>query len=173
MLHELGSSWFFGWGHGVVQGLSEGDLFEELPRRWKSGVIHPVGPDIRSKVQDYKAMYEALYQLQKLQDEVNEREIVYSECLFVYVYYDFSNPVRPRAFLFFIYSLFFSFSIEEATKENEKNALRVIFPTGFFTSREQVGIACGLELRLNCTRRDRKLNRPRLSKSDCLVNCFR
>ncbi|XP_020619006.1 uncharacterized protein LOC110056803 [Orbicella faveolata] len=77
MLHELGSSWFFGWGHGVVQGLSEGDLFEELPRRWKSGVIHPVGPDVRNKVQDYKAMYEALYQLQKLQDEVNEREIVY------------------------------------------------------------------------------------------------
>lgn len=74
---------------------------------------------------------------------------------------------------FFIYSLFFSFSIEEATKENEKNALRVIFPTGFFTSREQVGIACGLELRLNCTRRDRKLNRSRLSKSDCLVNRFR
>ena len=63
----------------MVQGLPEGDLFEELPRRWKSGVIHPVGPDVRNKVQDYKAMYEALYQLQKLQDEVNEREIVYSE----------------------------------------------------------------------------------------------
>jgi len=80
MLHELGSSWLFGWGHGVVQGLSQGDLFEELPRRWKSGVIHPVGPDVRNKVQDYKALYEALYQLQKLQDEVNEREIVYGEC---------------------------------------------------------------------------------------------
>ena len=95
MLHELGSSWFFGWGHGVVQGLAEGDLFEELPRRWKSGVIHPVGPDVRNKVQDYKAMYEALYQLQKLQDEVNEREIVYSECS---CYFDFGNRVRPRPF---------------------------------------------------------------------------
>jgi len=79
MLHELGSTWFFGWGHGTVQGLSEGDLFEEFPRRWKSGIIHPIGPDVRSKVEDYKSMYEALYLLQKLQDEVNEREIVYSK----------------------------------------------------------------------------------------------
>ena len=76
MLHELGSTWFFGWGQGMVQDLSEGGLFEEFPRRWKSGIIHPVGADPRSKVQDYKAMYEALYQLQKLQDAVNEREIV-------------------------------------------------------------------------------------------------
>lgn len=82
MLHELGSSWFFGWGQGMVQGLPDGDLFEELPRRWKSGIVHPVGPDVRSKVPDYKAMYESLHQLQKLQDEVNEREIVYSKCLF-------------------------------------------------------------------------------------------
>ena len=82
MLHELGSSWFFGWGQGMVQGLPNGDLFEELPRRWKSGIVHPVGPDVRSKVPDYKAMYESLHQLQKLQDEVNEREIVYSKCLF-------------------------------------------------------------------------------------------
>ena len=81
MLHELGSSWFFGWGQGIVQGLSEGDLFEELPRRWKSGIVHPVCPDALCRVPDYKAMYEALYQLQKLQDEVNEREIVYSKCL--------------------------------------------------------------------------------------------
>ncbi|RMX61143.1 hypothetical protein pdam_00016685 [Pocillopora damicornis] len=78
MLHELGSSWFFGWGQGMVQGLPDGDLFEELPRRWKSGIVHPVGPDVRSKVPDYKAMYESLHQLQKLQDEVNEREIVYT-----------------------------------------------------------------------------------------------
>ena len=79
MLHELGSTWFFGWGQGMVQGLSEGDLFEEFPRRWKSGIVHLVGPDVRSEVEDYKSMYEALYQLQKLQDDVNEREIVYSE----------------------------------------------------------------------------------------------
>lgn len=82
MLHELGSSWFFGWGQGMVQGLPDGNLFEELPRRWKSGIVHPVGPDVRCKVPDYKAMYESLHQLQKLQDEVNEREIVYSKCLF-------------------------------------------------------------------------------------------
>ena len=98
ILHELGSSWFFGWGHGMVQGLSEGDLFEEFPRRWKSGIIHPVGPDVRTKVQDYKAMYEALYQLQKLQDEVNEREIVYSKFLFaVSCCRPVVNRVRLRA----------------------------------------------------------------------------
>ena len=56
-----------------------GELFEELPKRWKSGIVHPVGADARSKIDDHRAMYEALYQLQKLQDEVNEREIVYSK----------------------------------------------------------------------------------------------
>lgn len=79
ILHELGSAWFFGWGQGMVQPLSEGELFEEFPRRWKCGIIHPVGSDSRNRVDDYKAMYEALYQLQKLQDEVYEREIVYSK----------------------------------------------------------------------------------------------
>lgn len=79
ILHELGGAWFFGYGQGIVHDLPEGGLFEEFPRRWKSGIIHPVGPDVRSKVDDYKSMYEALYQLQKLQDEVNEREIVYSK----------------------------------------------------------------------------------------------
>ena len=79
MLHELGSTWFFGWGQGMVQGLSEGDLFEEFPRRWKSGIVHPVGPDVRSNVEDYKSFYEALYQLQKLQSEVDDRDIVYSK----------------------------------------------------------------------------------------------
>lgn len=78
ILHELGSAWFFGWGQGMVQPLSEGELFEEFPRRWKCGIIHPVGSDSRNRVDDYKAMYEALYQLQKLQDEVYEREIVYT-----------------------------------------------------------------------------------------------
>lgn len=83
----------------MVQGLSEGDLFEEFPRRWKSGIIHPVGPDVRSKVQDYKAMYEALYQLQKLQDEVNEREIVYGKFLFIVIvcFQPVINCVRRRA----------------------------------------------------------------------------
>lgn len=80
ILHELGSEWFFGWGHGTVQALSEGELFEEFPKRWKCGIVHPaVGSDVRGNVDDYKAMYEALYQLQKLRGEVYEREIVYSK----------------------------------------------------------------------------------------------
>ncbi|KAM7441833.1 hypothetical protein ABFA07_009158 [Porites harrisoni] len=78
MLHELGSTWIFGNGTGMLPSIPQGDLFEEFPRRWKSGIIHPVGPDVHVNVEDHKSFCEALYQLQKLKNEIDEREIVYT-----------------------------------------------------------------------------------------------
>ena len=78
MLHELISTWIFGNGTGMLPNIPQGDLFEEFPRRWKSGIIHPVGPDVHINVKDQKSFCEALYQLQKLKNEIDERDIVYS-----------------------------------------------------------------------------------------------
>ena len=33
MLHELGSTWIFGNGTGMLPNIPQGDLFEEFPRR--------------------------------------------------------------------------------------------------------------------------------------------
>ena len=87
MLHELGSSWFYGWGGGrVVSPLQDGvGLFRELPKRWKSGIIHPVEVNLQREVEDYCAMFEAVYQLERLQQEVLKHAIVYSEYLVLIV----------------------------------------------------------------------------------------
>ena len=86
MLHELGSTWIFGNGTGMLPNIPQGDLFEERgPRRWKSGIIHPVGPDVHINVEDQKSFCEALYQLQKLKNEIDEREIVYSKFFYSFV----------------------------------------------------------------------------------------
>ena len=66
----------FGNGTGMLPNISQGDLFEEFPRRWKSG-IHPVGQNVHINAEDHKSFCEALYQLQKLKNEIDDREIVY------------------------------------------------------------------------------------------------
>ena len=63
MLHKLGSTWIFGNGTGMLPNISQGDLFEEFPRRWKS-CIHPVGQNVHINAEDHKSFCEALYQLQ-------------------------------------------------------------------------------------------------------------
>ena len=85
MLHELGSTWIFGNSTGMLPNISQGDLFEEFHRRWKSGIIHPVGPDVHINVEDHKSFCEALYQLQKLKNEIDERDIVYSKLFYCFV----------------------------------------------------------------------------------------
>ena len=86
MLHELISTWIFGNGTGMLPNIPQGDLFEEQgPRRWKSGIIHPVGPDVHINVEDQKSFCEALYQLQKLKNEIDERDIVYSKLFYSFV----------------------------------------------------------------------------------------
>ena len=86
MLHELISTWIFGNGTGMLPNIPQGDLFEERgPRRWKSGIIHPVGPDVHINVEDQKSFCEALYQLQKLKNEIDERDIVYSNLFYSFV----------------------------------------------------------------------------------------
>ena len=86
MLHELVSTWIFGNGTGMLPNIPQGDLFEEQgPRRWKSGIIHPVGPDVHINVEDQKSFCEALYQLQKLKNEIDERDIVYSKLFYAFV----------------------------------------------------------------------------------------
>ena len=86
MLHELISTWIFGNGTGMLPNIPQGDLFEERgPRRWKSGIIHPVGPDVHINVEDQKSFCEALYQLQKLKNEIDERDIVYSKLFYSFV----------------------------------------------------------------------------------------
>lgn len=132
MLHELGSTWFFGWGQGMVQDLSEGGLFEEFPRRWKSGIIHPVGADPRSKVQDYKAMYEALYQLQKLQDAVKEREIVYSKYLLGFCILSRSRLSPSRSFHSSGQSA--KFELAPALTLSKANHVKTIFRSLIFLS---------------------------------------
>ena len=64
----------------MLWNMPQGDLFEEFPRIkvWKSGINHPVGPDVHINVEDQKSFCEALYQLQKLKNEIDERDIVYS-----------------------------------------------------------------------------------------------
>ena len=85
MLHELGSTWIFGNSTGMLPNIPQGDLFEEFHRRWKSGIIHPVGPDVHINVEDHKSFCEALYQLQKLKNEIDERDIVYSKLFYSFV----------------------------------------------------------------------------------------
>ena len=86
MLHELISTWIFGNGTEMLPNIPQGDLFEERgPRRWKSGIIHPVGPDVHINVEDQKPFCEALYQLQKLKNEIDERDIVYSKLFYSFV----------------------------------------------------------------------------------------
>ena len=47
--------------------------------------IHPVGPDVHINVEDQKSFCEALYQLQKLKNEIDERDIVYSKLFYSFV----------------------------------------------------------------------------------------
>ena len=73
MLHELGSIWIFGNSTGMLascygicpKGIC---LRSSLELRWKSGINHPVGPDVHINVEDQKSFCEALYQLQKLKE---------------------------------------------------------------------------------------------------------
>lgn len=85
MLHELGSTWIFGKGTGMLPNIPQGNLFEEFPRRWKSGIIHPAGTDVHINVEDHKSFCEALYLLQKLKNEIDDREIVYSKLFYSFV----------------------------------------------------------------------------------------
>ena len=49
MLHELGSTWIFGNGTGMLPNIPQGDLFEERgPRRLKSVIICSPGRSGRS-----------------------------------------------------------------------------------------------------------------------------
>ena len=90
MLHELGSIWIFGNSTGMLasfygicpKGIC---LRNSLELRWKSGINHPVGPDIHINVEDQKSFCEALYQLQKLKNEIDERDIVYSKLFYSFV----------------------------------------------------------------------------------------
>ena len=81
MLHELISIWILGNGTGMLPNILQGDLFEEVPRRQKSGFLHPVTQDVCINVEDHKSFCEALYQLQK----IDEREIVYSKLFHSFV----------------------------------------------------------------------------------------
>ena len=60
-------------------------LRSSLELRWKSGINHPVGPDVHINVEDQKSFCEALYQLQKLKNEIDERDIVYSSFFYSFV----------------------------------------------------------------------------------------
>ena len=90
MLHELGNIWIFGNSTGMLascygicpKGIC---LRSSLELRWKSGINHPVGPDVHINVEDQKSFCEALYQLQKLKNEIDERDIVYSKLFYSFV----------------------------------------------------------------------------------------
>ena len=90
MFHELGSIWIFGNSTGMLascygicpKGIC---LRSSLELRWKSGINHPVGPDVHINVEDQKSFCEALYQLQKLKNEIDERDIVYSSFFYSFV----------------------------------------------------------------------------------------